>query len=123
MVGAAALDYSKPATSPDPCSNGACSVNYTTPKSGATVKPKATTILFFKEDGCPYCAQEQPVINDIAKAHNVTTINLTSNPAGKNLTKEFNVTKTPTVIVLKNNTVTAQFNNTVPEANLTQAIE
>ena len=63
----------------------------------------AFSIYYFNETGCPFCAQENPIIQNISKSRDVTTINLTTDPNGLALSKKYNVTTTPTIVIFKDN--------------------
>ena len=90
--------------------------------STTTTKP-VFSIVYFMEDGCPYCAQQTPIINDIAKTHNVSVINLTSDIVGPSAVKQYNVSTTPTTIILKNGKEVTRFTGITDEKTILNAMK
>jgi thiol-disulfide isomerase/thioredoxin len=92
----------------------------------ATPAPKTphpvVTILFFMEDNCPFCAQQAPIMNALAPTHNITTINLTSNPNGAALAKQWNISTTPTTIILHNGKEYQRFTSVTDQTTLAAAM-
>jgi thiol-disulfide isomerase/thioredoxin len=83
----------------------------------ATVKP-TMSIIYFNQDGCEYCAAQNPAIQDIAKTHMVTVINLTTNSTGTALIKQWDIKTTPTTIILKNGKEVKRFDTVQSEATI-----
>ena len=81
------------------------------------------TILFFMEDGCPFCQAQAPTIANLSLKHDITTIDLTSNPNGKDLAKQWNVTTTPTIIVLSNGNETTRFTGVTSEKTILSSFQ
>lgn len=92
-----------------------------TPTPTPASKPTAL-LLFFTQDGCPYCAQMAPVIQDIARTHTVQTINLTGDPTANRAIQMYNITVTPTMLVYKGSTEIARFTDVTPEATILAAM-
>jgi thiol-disulfide isomerase/thioredoxin len=83
---------------------------------------KNYTLLFFMEDGCPFCQAQAPAIANLSLKHDVMTINLTSDPNGKSLAKQWNVTTTPTTIVLSNGNETTRFIGVTSEKTISASL-
>jgi glutaredoxin len=81
------------------------------------------SIYYFTQSGCDYCTKQTPAISDIAKSHDVTIINLTTDSNGAALIKQYNVTTTPTVIIFRNNVEVKRFNTVQSEATLLAALK
>ena len=64
-----------------------------------------TKLLYFYQDDCPYCVEMEPTIARLVSGgYHVRMINLTSDPNGKTLVKQYGIVSTPTLIL--NNSVT-----------------
>jgi thiol-disulfide isomerase/thioredoxin len=85
-------------------------VNATVPTAAAQF-----SILYFTQEGCPFCAQQTPIINNVASHVNVTTVDLTTNSSGPALIQQWRVVTTPTTVVLKDGKEVARF-TTVTDA-------
>jgi thioredoxin 1 len=106
---------------PTTCPIGKIIVVNKTVTAKATSKP-TVSVLYFMENGCPYCEQQTPIIQDIAKNHNVTTINLTSDVLGPTAVKQYNVSTTPTTIIFKNGKESARFVTVTSEQTILDAM-
>lgn len=67
------------------------------------LKNKDTVLVDFFADWCSPCQMISPVVEDIAKNHNVCKINVDTSPA---IAKMYNVKSIPTLIVIKNGDMT-----------------
>jgi thiol-disulfide isomerase/thioredoxin len=78
-------------------------INVTTSQAtvNSTEKDRLNTkLIYFYQNDCPYCAQMEPVIQQLVnEKYNVTKINLTSDSNGKALVAQYGITGTPTLIM------------------------
>lgn len=90
-----------------------------TTSAQVTPSPKpVTTLLYIMEDNCSVCEQQAPIIQAIAASgHTVNTVNL-FNASGPAIVAQYNVTETPTMIVLNGNTTIARFVGLTTEAQI-----
>jgi thiol-disulfide isomerase/thioredoxin len=95
-----AVTYNNLASKPEkPCPVILVPVNANT----TTAAKPVFSIVYVTQDNCPYCAQENPIIQSIAKTHDVTTVNLTTDPGAAAIVSQYKIATTPTIIIKKNN--------------------
>ena len=88
----------------------------------ATVRPPTvSSILYFSQEDCPYCAQQTPIINNVASHVKVTTVDLTTNSSGAALIQQYKISTTPTTVVLKNGKEVARFVTVTDAATILNA--
>jgi len=84
-------------------SNGASeyrSARSSSARADDSQKQLGTGILFFTQAGCPPCLQMAPVVDHlISKSWPIQKINTAANPQ---LTRQWNIRTTPTIVVVKN---------------------
>ena len=63
-------------------------------------------LIYFYGTHCPTCKITLPIINRIAKKHTVVIVNIEEYPK---MTADYGIMSIPTLIVLKNDTITDYF--------------
>ena len=92
-----------------------------TPPAAAAAKKPAFSILYITQDGCSYCEQQTPIINNVASHIKVTTVDLTTNSSGPALIQQWKVSTTPTTIVLKDGKEVKRFSTVTDAATILNA--
>lgn len=87
-----------------------------------TAKP-VFSIVYVTQDNCPYCAQENPIIQNIAKSHDVTTVNLTTDSNAAAIVSQYHIATTPTIIIKKNNIEIKRFVVVTSEGDILKAMK
>lgn len=102
-------------------------VNATKPATkNATVKPivkPVFSIIYIEQNGCEFCAAQRPAIDAIAKNHDVTIINLTTDQGAPAIIKQYGIATTPTTIILKNGKEITRFTTVQSEATILGAMK
>ena len=89
----------------------------------ATQRPAAAqfSVIYFTQQDCPFCAQQTPIINNVASHVKVTTVDLTTNSSGAALIQQYKISTTPTTVVLKNGKEVARFVTVTDAATILNA--
>lgn len=98
------------------------------PKEINNLLKNGTVVLYFWKNNCPECDKMKPTLANLEGQYNGTNvtilkINIEQNAKNKDIGKNYGVTATPTIIVIRGDGAIAKFVGTTEENTLKSAIE
>jgi len=83
----------------------------------------AIRILYFSQDGCMACSEQEPILLEVEKNCGVKVERIAIDPTkGRSLIKEYRLSVTPTILFVRERKELERFEGLVHQEQLSEAI-